>query len=218
MTYGRARGLHIHTLTIIPCKGRFLDHGVPLSLSLLFMCNFKKIFFITPEKKVLDNWYVIWYNTFMTKEITTRMSPEGLEIANSYLTNGNVEDVSHELKVSKDVVVSMLHKREVRKYIDTVYMDLGYRNRFKLGETLDLLIEKKMEEAEESEIYSNKDIADLLLLAHKIRMDELKAQTELEKTKVGRIRSQTNVQINSELPFGQGNYGKLMDKLLKNKN
>ena len=47
----------------------------------------------------------------MTKEITTRMSPEGLEIANSYLTNGNVEDVSHELKVSKDVVVSMLHKR-----------------------------------------------------------------------------------------------------------
>jgi hypothetical protein len=154
----------------------------------------------------------------MTKEITTRMSPEGLEIANSYLTNGNVEDVSHELKVSKDVVVSMLHKREVRKYIDTVYMDLGYRNRFKLGETLDLLIEKKMEEAEESEIYSNKDIADLLLLAHKIRMDELKAQTELEKTKVGRIKSQTNVQINSELPFGQGNYGKLMDKLLKNKN
>ena len=136
----------------------------------------------------------------MTKEITTRMSPEGLEIANSYLTNGNVEDVSHELKVSKDIVVSMLQKREVRKYIDTVYMDLGYRNRVKLGETLDLLIEKKMEEAEESEIYSNKDIADLLLLAHKIRMDELKAQTELEKTKVGRIKSQTNVQINSELP------------------
>ena len=154
----------------------------------------------------------------MTKEITTRMSPEGLEIANSYLTNGNVEDVSHELKVSKDIVVSMLQKREVRKYIDTVYMDLGYRNRFRSGETLDLLIEKKMEEAEESEIYSNKDIADLLLFAHKIRMDELKAQTELEKTRVGRIRSQTNVQINSELPFGQGNYGKLMDKLLKNNN
>ena len=97
-------------------------------------------------------------------------------------------------------------------------MDLGYRNRFKLGETLDLLIEKKMEEAEESEMYSNKDIADLLLLAHKIRMDEIKAQTELEKSRVGRIKSQTNVQINSELPFGQGNYGKLMDKLLKNKN
>jgi hypothetical protein len=49
-------------------------------------------------------------------------------------------------------------------------------------------------------------------------MDEIKAQTELEKTKVGRIKSQTNVQINSELPFGQGNYGKLMDKLLQNKN
>ena len=152
----------------------------------------------------------------MTKEITTRMSPEGLEIANSYLTNGNVEDVSHELKVSKDIVVSMLQKREVRKYIDTVYMDLGYRNRFKLGQTLDTIIDKKMEEAEESEMYSSKDIADLLNLAHKIRMDELKAQTELEKAKAGNIKTQNNVQVIADQPFGQGNYGKLMDKLLKN--
>ncbi len=153
----------------------------------------------------------------MSKEITTRMSPEGLEIANKYLTSGSVEDVSSELNVSKDIVVSTLAKREVKQYIDTVYMDIGYRNRFKLGQTLDTIIDKKMEEAEESEMYSNKDIADLLNLAHKIRMDELKAQTELEKAKAGNIRTQNNVQVISDQPFGQGNYGKLMDKLLKNK-
>ena len=153
----------------------------------------------------------------MSKEITTRMSPEGLEIANKYLTSGSVEDVSSELNVSKDIVVSTLSKREVKHYIDTVYMDIGYRNRFKLGQTLDTIIDKKMEEAEESEMYSSKDIADLLNLAHKIRMDELKAQTELEKAKAGNIRTQNNVQVLTDQPFGQGNYGKLMDKLLKNK-
>ena len=153
----------------------------------------------------------------MSKEITTRMSPEGLEIANKYLTSGSVEDVSSELNVSKDIVVSTLAKREVKQYIDTVYMDIGYRNRFKLGQTLDTIIDKKMEEAEESEMYSSKDIADLLNLAHKIRMDELKAQTELEKAKAGNIRTQNNVQVLTDQPFGQGNYGKIMDKLLKNK-
>ena len=153
----------------------------------------------------------------MSKEITTRMSPEGLEIANKYLTSGSVEDVSSELNVSKDIVVSTLSKREVKHYIDTVYMDIGYRNRFKLGQTLDTIIDKKMEEAEESEMYSSKDIADLLNLAHKIRMDELKAQTELEKAKAGNIRTQNKVQVLTDQPFGQGNYGKLMDKLLKNK-
>ena len=150
----------------------------------------------------------------MSKEITTRMSPEGLEIANKYLTTGSVEDVSNQLKVSKDLVVSTLQKREVKQYIDTVYMDIGYRNRFNRGDALDTIIEKKLEEAEESEMYSNKDIADLLHLAHKIRMDEMKAQTELEKAKAGNIRTQNNVQVIADQPFGQGNYGKLMDKLI----
>jgi len=73
-----------------------------------------------------------------------------------------------------------------------------------------------MEEAEESEMYSSKDIADLLQLAHKIRMDEIKAQTELAKAQAGNIKTQNNVQVIADQPFGQGNYGKLMDKLLNN--
>ena len=74
-----------------------------------------------------------------------------------------------------------------------------------------------MEEAEESEIYSNKDLADLLQLAHKMRMDEIKAQAELEKAKASTIKTQNNIQVNAEVPFGQGNYGELMKKLLKDK-
>jgi phage terminase small subunit len=111
----------------------------------------------------------------------------------------------------------MLAKREVKQYIDQVYLDTGYRNRFKLADALDNLIEQKLEEAHESEVYTNKDLADLLQMAHKMRMDEMKAQADLEKAQASNIKNQTNVQINGEVPFGQGNYGELMKKLLKDK-
>jgi len=143
------------------------------------------------------------------------MSPEGLEIANSYLQHGSIPAAAHALAITEDTVSEALNKREIKQYIDTVYLDTGYRNRFKLSETLDLLIEKKLEEADETEIYTNKDMADLLALAHKMRMEEMKAQTELEKAKAGTMKTQVNIQDNSGVPFGQGNYGQLLKKLLK---
>ena len=143
------------------------------------------------------------------------MSPEGLEIANSYLEHGSIPAAANALAITEDTVSEALNKREIRQYIDTVYLDTVYRNRFKLSETLDLLIEKKIEEADETEIYTNKDMADLLQLAHKMRMDEMKAQTELEKARAGAIKNQVNIQDNSRVPFGQGNYGNLLKKLLK---
>ena len=60
-------------------------------------------------------------------------------------------------------------------------------------------------------------MADLLQMAHKMRMDEIKAMAELEKAKTAPIKQQANIQIN-EMPFGQGNYGKLMEKLIGEKN
>lgn len=153
----------------------------------------------------------------MKNEISTRISPEGLEVANAYLELGNIPAVCARLAVGESEVSETLAKREVKGYIDQVYLDTGYRNRFKLATALDDLIDKKMEEAEESEIYTNKDLADLLQMAHKMRIDEIKAQADLEKAKASSIKSQTNVQINGEVPFGQGNYGELMKKLLKEK-
>ena len=76
------------------------------------------------------------------------------------------------------------------------------------------MIQSKLDEAQESGVYSSKDLADLLQMAHRMRMDEIKAQAELDKVSSSNIRNQTNVQINEGVPFGQGNYGKLMDKLL----
>jgi|TARA_R110000868_G_scaffold14648_8_gene67809 hypothetical protein len=151
----------------------------------------------------------------MSKEIATKMSPEGLEIANSYLEHGNIPAVCRKLGVSESQVSEVLNKREIKQYVDTVFLDTGYRNRFKLSETLDMLIEKKLEEAEETQIYTNKDMADLVLMAHKMRIEEIKAQTEMEKAKAQTVKTQVNIQDNSGLPFGQGNYGELIKKLMK---
>ena len=151
----------------------------------------------------------------MKNEISTRISPEGLEVANAYLELGNIQAVCIRLKLDEGECSEILAKREVKSYVDQVYLDTGYRNRFKLAEALDDLIDRKMEEADESEIYSNKDLADLLQMAHKMRMDEIKAQADLEKAKASNVKNQINIQNNGEVPFGQGNYGELMKKLLK---
>ena len=151
----------------------------------------------------------------MSKEIATKMSPEGLEIANAYLEKGSIPAVCTKLGVSENEVTEILNKREIKQYIDTVFLDTGYRNRFKISSTLDMLIEKKLEESEETEIYTNKDMADLLQMAHKMRIDELKAQTDLEKAKSQTVKTQVNIQDNSGTPFGQGNYGQLIKKLMK---
>ena len=150
----------------------------------------------------------------MAKEITT-ISPEGLEVANCYLQYGNIRAVCDYMQVPENKVVDILNKREVKRYIDTVYLDMGYRNKNNSASVLDEMIQSKLDEAQETGVYSSKDLADLLQMAHKMRMDEIKAMAELEKAQnASSIKNQTNVQINEALPFGQGNYGKLMEKLL----
>ena len=76
------------------------------------------------RKIVLDIQPPFQYNSPMAKEITT-ISPEGLEVANSYLTLGNIRGVCEQLQVEEKKVVDILNKREVKKYIDTVYLDTG---------------------------------------------------------------------------------------------
>ncbi|MBT3513481.1 MAG: hypothetical protein HN470_05725 [Nitrosomonadales bacterium] len=143
------------------------------------------------------------------------ISPEGLEIANTYLKTTSVEATASSLGVTQDEVSKYLNQREVKKYVDTVFLDVGYRNRFKLAATLDDIIEKKLEELDEADMTSNKDIAELLQLAHKMRVDEMKIQTDAVKAEQSGIKNQTNVQINDNSSFGEGNYGELMKKLLE---
>jgi hypothetical protein len=132
------------------------------------------------------------------------LRPEDIDIANAYLTYGSAKDTADQLGVPEYQVVQILERSDVKDYITGVYLDRGYRNRNKLGQVLDKMIDAKLEEAEESGIYTSKDLLELLQFAHKMRMDELKN----EQANTGPTVNIAN--------FGQGNYGQLMERLLNN--
>lgn len=132
----------------------------------------------------------------------TKLGPEGYDIANAYIQLGTSKAVSETTGIPEHVVVETLGRPDVKTYLNGVYLDLGYRNRNKLGALLDKMIDSKVEEAEESGIYTSKDLVDLLTLAHKMRMDEIKAE-----------KADTTVNVNN---FGDNsNYGQLMNRLLE---
>jgi phage terminase small subunit len=144
------------------------------------------------------------------------MSPEGHTVAAAYLTHGTATLAARALSMETKDVTQHLRDPQVKAYIDQAYLDSGYRNRVALGKVMDSIIDKKMEELEEAEIGSSKDILDILTVAHKMRMEEMKAMVDYEKLhKAPEIQNQTNVQINEGM--GEGNYGRLMKQLLGDK-
>lgn len=139
----------------------------------------------------------------MTQQLVA-LSPECLDIANAYLLYGSAKETSDQLDIPEYQVIQLLERKDVRDYLTGVYLDRGYRNRNKIGALIDKMIDQKMEEAEESGIYTTKDLFELLQFAHKMRLDEIKANAD---------NTSPTVNIAN---FGQGNYGQLMEKLLGN--
>jgi hypothetical protein len=144
---------------------------------------------------------------------TVRISPEALEVANAYLQLNDARLVADELGIDPEVVTNILAKREVKGYIDSVFFDSGYNNRFLMRRAMDALIKQKFQELEESETGSTKDIAELLQMSHKMSMDLLDREIALEKarTQTG-PQKQVNVQINEGLEGSK--YGKLVQQLI----
>jgi hypothetical protein len=141
------------------------------------------------------------------------ISPEALEVANSYLQLQDIAKVSDDLDLTPELVSQILSKKEVKAYIDNVFLNLGFNNRFRMREAMDAIIQKKFQELEESETGSSKDIAELLALSHKMTMDELSKMIEHEKLLQSNIKSQVNVQIND----AGTKYDSLIQKLLNGK-
>jgi Na+-transporting NADH:ubiquinone oxidoreductase subunit NqrA len=147
---------------------------------------------------------------------TLKISPENLEIANSYLASQNIADVSRNLGLPTDTITEVLGKREVRAYIDMVFLDYGFNNRFKMRSVMDAVINKKLQEMDESETGSGKDIIEIMALSHKMSMDILDRQIKLEeaKAKSANIKNQVNVQVNNE-GGGGTKYENLISELMK---
>lgn len=141
----------------------------------------------------------------MITDLPAKITPEGLTIAETYLIQGNLQDTANALLMEPHEVSDYLQTREVKAYIDHAYLEGGYRNRNKIADALDNIIDLKLEEMAESEMGSTKDIADLIMMAHKMRMEELKAMESTIK-----IQTQNNVVITDA---GGSNYNKLLEKI-----
>ncbi len=145
---------------------------------------------------------------------TIDISPEALEVANCYLqSNQDISEVANNLDLPVELVTQILAKREVKSYIDHVFYNVGFNNRFKMRSAMDAILKKKFQELEESDMGSTKDIADLLALSHKMTMEEKSKDIELEKLRASNIKNQVNVQINEGFS-DNSKYGALIKQLL----
>lgn len=145
---------------------------------------------------------------------TLKISPEALEVANAYLQLQDARKVAQELDIDPELVTSYLDRREVKQYIDMVFHDMGYNNRFLMRRAMDALIKQKFQELEESGVGSSKDIAELLQMSHKMSMDMLDREIQLEKARsqVAGPQKQVNVQINEGLEGSK--YAQLVQRLM----
>lgn len=144
---------------------------------------------------------------------TVRISPEALEVANAYLQLNDARLVAQELDIDPETVTNLLARREVKTYIDSVFFDSGYNNRFLMRRAMDALIKQKFQELEESQTGSTKDIAELLQMSHKMSMDLLDREIALAKAQQSTApQKQVNVQINEGLDGSK--YSQLVQKLI----
>lgn len=146
---------------------------------------------------------------------TVKIAPENLEVANTYLACQSIPEVSRQLGLPTDTISQILGRREVRAYLDTVFLDYGFNNRFKMRGIMDAVINKKLQEMEESDLGSQKDIIEIMALSHKMAMDVLDRQIKLEEAqaKNAGIKNQVNMQINNG---GEGSrYDNLIERLMK---
>lgn len=146
------------------------------------------------------------------QEVT--IDPEGLEVAQCYLTNPNHLKVAEILELEPQEVLTVLRRPEVKRYIDQVYQETGFNNRHTLRRAMDKILELKFQELDDAGVGSSKDVAELLMMSHKMRMEELDREIALEKARgIKAPNSQVNVQINDLAPAS--NYGSLLEKLMK---
>lgn len=141
-----------------------------------------------------------------------RISPEGSEVANTYLKTGcDVRETAYMLNMEPTEVTELLNDKYVKNYINTVMKASAMSS-------LDLIHQKamdimltKLQELEEAEMGSSKDILDILNSIHKMQKERIELIQKEEKQQ--QPINQKNTQNN--LVFGPegSNYMNLLKQL-----
>jgi hypothetical protein len=127
------------------------------------------------------------------------LDPALLTVANDYLAGQSIDEIAKNHLLTMDQVTSIIENKDVKSYIDNVYLSQGYLNRAKRLAVINKVIDEKLQEAFESGVYTKKDLLDWMKL-----LNEMETQAR-PKRDVG-----VAVQINN-------NYDSLMKDLLGDK-
>ena len=80
---------------------------------------------------------------------------------------------------------------------------------------MDTIIKKKLQDMDEADTSSTKDITEIMALSHKMTMEMMDKELQLEKLRQGTAKVQTNIQINNDSNPGS-NYASLLQTLMNN--
>lgn len=143
-----------------------------------------------------------------------RIQPEAMEVVESYLRNDrDVNRTAEDLNTTPTVISDLINKREVRSYLDHLFMESGYRNREKFFDILDNVLEAKMEELDEAQMSSSMDIMDILKIYHSMKIKELELSIKLQELQQG-SKGQTAKTINNLQINNSSGYDNLLSRII----
>jgi len=99
---------------------------------------------------------------------TPAIDPVVLSVANDYLSGKTISDIADAYALSEDRVAAIIEKKEVKSYIDNVFVTQGYLNRVKRLQLINSVIDQKMQDALETGVFSKKDLLDWLKHLHDV--------------------------------------------------
>lgn len=140
-----------------------------------------------------------------------KISPEALEIAKTYMACHDTKETALALGIEQEKVSYYLRKPDIKRFVDAVFLEQGYMNRGKLQDVMDDLFEKKLEEMQDSEMGTTKDILDIMQLQHKMRMEYAKEMKEVAPAGAG---TTNNIKVAGPASFGT-NYDNLLGDIIK---
>ena len=143
-----------------------------------------------------------------------RMQPEAMEVVEAYLRNDrDVNRTAEDLSTTPTVISDLINKREVRSYLDHLFMESGYRNREKFFDILDNVLEAKMEELDEAQMSSSMDIMDILKIYHSMKIKELELSIKLQELQQG-SKGQSAKTINNLQINNSSGYDNLLSRII----
>lgn len=132
---------------------------------------------------------IITYTDNLNNELEAPdLDPQLLLVANEYLAGQSILHIADKFGLSTDRVAAICEKDEVKRYIDTVYTSQGYLNRNKRLELINKVVDRVLEDAMESGVYTKKDLLDWIKLLNEMDRD---AKPKAPTTAI-QVNKQTN--------------------------